>query len=223
MPPVDEQPPGQRPRRPPLRRVNEPTQKECYAGYLRQMMGYLNNRVYQRGYQFSIEELGQLTPEDVYRWMAVKAYGIEDPGPDDNPTDGRSSSLEYYKKAISYFMPNRLIPWNELLQVGNPTRSVIVNDLITAVRRKEVRKQGKPSQADRPFERQEFDLTVEILGRFPDHPRKYMYPCIFKFQFHLIARLDDSCHLKKENIKLCRDFDFTLTAKLRWSKNVHEE
>ena len=44
-----------------------------------------------------------------------KAYGIPDPGPNDNPTEGRSSALAFAKKAISYFMPNRLMSWNTLV------------------------------------------------------------------------------------------------------------
>ena len=39
-----------------------------------------------------------------------KAYEIPDPGPNDNPTEGRSSALAFAKKAISYFMPNKLMP-----------------------------------------------------------------------------------------------------------------
>jgi hypothetical protein len=46
---------------------------------------------------------------------------------------------------------------------------------------------------------------------------------MFKFQFHMIARLDDSCHLRKETVKACSDFDFALNVRLCWSKNVCDE
>ena len=72
--------------------------------------------------------------------MCLKVHGKEDPGPQDNPIHGRSSTLEYYKKAISHFMPNRLIAWNVMSQVGNPMRSTEVNALIKAVKKKEVRR-----------------------------------------------------------------------------------
>ena len=56
--------------------------------------------------------------------MAMKEYGNPDPGQhDDNPTLGCSSSLEYYKKALSYFIPYRLASWNPMTNSGNPTRS----------------------------------------------------------------------------------------------------
>ena len=72
--------------------------------------------------------------------MCLKVYGNPDPGIDDNPTEGRSTSLEFYKKALSFFMPNKLMPWNELANppLGNPTRSVPVKELIKRVRKKEV-------------------------------------------------------------------------------------
>lgn len=47
-----------------------------------------------------------ITPSDLYKWMSFKAYGKEDPGPNDMPTM-RSHSMLYWKKAISYWMPNQ--------------------------------------------------------------------------------------------------------------------
>ena len=42
----------------------------------------------------------------------------------------RSSSIEFWKKTHSAFMPNRLIVWNELFRVSNPTKFTPPNDLI---------------------------------------------------------------------------------------------
>jgi hypothetical protein len=70
--------------------------------------------------------------------MCLKVYGKEDLGPEDNPIHGRASSLEYYKKALSYFMPNRLMAWNVVAQVGNPTKLLERNALIKSVKKKEV-------------------------------------------------------------------------------------
>ena len=94
---------------------------------------------------FTNEELAQITPETIVRWMCVKAYGIPDSGPNDNPTEGRSSALAFAKKAISYFMPNKLMSWNALANppVGNPTKSIAVNNIIKLVKKKEVRRQGR--------------------------------------------------------------------------------
>eukprot|EP00957_Ditylum_brightwellii_P056652 4293902-Ditylum_brightwellii.AAC.1 len=58
-------------------------------------MSYLCNKPYPEAHEFSIEELERLMPHDIYRWMAWKACGTDDPSPDDNPTEGRSSSLKY--------------------------------------------------------------------------------------------------------------------------------
>jgi hypothetical protein len=93
----------------------------------------------------------------------------------------------YYKKALSYFMPNRLMTWKELSLVGNPTRSVFINNLIKAVKKKEVWKQGKASKADQAMEKSEFKQMIRILESFDDDSQCYMYPTMFKFQFHMVA------------------------------------
>jgi hypothetical protein len=64
---------------------------------------------------------------------------------------------------------------------------------------------------------------MDLLELSADPKRRYMYPAMFKFQFHMIARLDDSCHLRKETVKACSEFNFALTVRLHWSKNVHDE
>ena len=48
-----------------------------------------------------IEDLGAINPAVIIRWMCLKVYGKPDPNPKDNPTQGRSSSISYAKKAIS--------------------------------------------------------------------------------------------------------------------------
>ena len=62
-------------------------------------------------------------------------YGEDDSEVDGNPTEGRASSLVYIKKALSYFMPNKLLKWFVIAGIarGNPTKSPEVNDLIAAV------------------------------------------------------------------------------------------
>ena len=120
-----------------------------YAVYLNAFMTFRNRLVYGPHYVWTPEELAAITPHQLVQWLSTKAYGVPSPGPDDNPTVGRSSSLEYYKKAISSFMPHRLQPWNSITNFGNPTRLVEVNNLIKRVKKKEVRKLGKPSKARR--------------------------------------------------------------------------
>jgi hypothetical protein len=156
-------------------------------------MCHVNNRQYAQDHAFSTDELAVLTPEHVYRWMCTKAFGVPDPTAEDNPIHGRASSLSYYKKAISYFMPNKLMPWNAITKEGNPTKSVLVNDLIKAVKKKEVRKQGKPSKADRVLEKVEFDQLITTLASLQRPKERYMIPTICKFQFHLNGGANGEC------------------------------
>ena len=76
-------------------------------------------------------------------------YGKPNPKEEDNPTEGRSASIEFAKKAILYFMPNRLAHWDVRTGSGNPKKSVKVNDLIKLVKKKEVIKQHPPKLLDR--------------------------------------------------------------------------
>jgi hypothetical protein len=117
--------------------------------------------VYEKDHIFSQEELAALmTPNDIKRWMCVKAYITAKPGVDDNSTLCRSTLLKFWKKAISFFMPNRLMSWNVLGNVGNPTKSVEINNLIKAVKKKEVRKQSKASSARCPLQHDEYQSML---------------------------------------------------------------
>ena len=90
---------------------------------------------------------------------------------------------------------------------GNPTRSALVNSLIKRVKKKEVRKQGVDSQTKRPMLGQEFVVMHDLLhrnvlsaGRRSDNAhdvfwKRYGISAMTKFQFHLIARVDDSTQL----------------------------
>ena len=111
------------------------------------------------------------------------------------------------KKAISYFMPNR-DTWNMTRAEGNPTCSALVNALIKRVTKKEARKQGVDSQTKRPMLGQEFVVAMHDLlnrnvlsaGRRSDNAhdvfwKRYRILAMTNFQFHLIARVDDSTQL----------------------------
>jgi hypothetical protein len=129
----------------------------------------------------------------------------------------------FYKKAMSYFMPNRLMPWNVQGVCGNPTKSGIVNELIKAVTAQETAGQGMPSLARRDFQREEFEQVQEICKTNNDMNIRYGVACLLKFAYHLIARLDDSCKLMSKNLRWNPRYDFSLKVKLQWSKNVRDE
>jgi hypothetical protein len=100
-------------------------------------MSYLHEEeAYEKDHVFSQDDLAALTPSDIKRWMCEKAYGTPKPGPNDHPALCRSTSLEFWKKATSSFIPNRLMSWNIPTNVGNPTKSIEINDLIKSVKKR---------------------------------------------------------------------------------------
>ena len=57
--------------------------------------------------------------------------------------------MEFLKKAISFYIPNRLIQWNEIGEVENPTRYPIINDVIKSMNKLEEQIPGIKTQARR--------------------------------------------------------------------------
>jgi len=194
-----------------------------YHATLIDFMSFVDGVQHHKDTSFTPQRLGQIRPPQLVRWMCLKVYGTPTPGPADRPTVRRSSSLEYYKKAISNYMPNKLMPWNALAQEGNPTRSVEVNNFIKAVKKKEVRKQGKASSARRPLEKSEFvDIQRYFRSRQDPH-RRFRLPAFTKFQYNLIARNDDTANFETADLKAVPEFPFALQCRMCWSKNITEE
>ena len=54
-----------------------------------------------------------------------------------NLLSGRANSLHYCKKAMSGCLPNKHIPWYNVARMGNPTRLILVNQMIKKVEKKE--------------------------------------------------------------------------------------
>ena len=102
----------------------------------------------------------------------LTAFGHSDAGDDDVPTCGRSNTLAFHKKALSYFMPNKHLGWNTVSLSGNPTRSPEVNNLIKQVRCHEVRGEGVSLQARRALTLPEFCSLVGMAPRdiYPPGP-----------------------------------------------------
>eukprot|EP00978_Attheya_sp_CCMP212_P033766 scaffold137905_cov53-Attheya_sp.AAC.1 len=48
-------------------------------------------------------------------------------------------------------------------------------------------------------------------------------PCLFKFAYHFIARLDDTCKLRRSKLQRNARVPDTLRAKLQWAKNTRTE
>jgi len=162
-------------------------------------------------FSFFSRELSTLTPIDIYKWMCYKVYGIEDPSQTDQPLL-RSSSVAYWKKAISYFM-NTTSKWNEVAKTGNPTQSKMINTLIKVVKKCETRGTGAESQTDRAFTIMEFRQLLDLI---PED----RYKAMMNFQYHLMGRCDDTAHVKKQVLMASTEFHGYLTTKIVWSKNV---
>jgi len=202
------------------------TLEEDYKPYLCRLMAFIDGgEDYPKTIEFSQEQLLNVTPDIVSRWMKKTAYGTPTPGPNDHPTRCRSSLLEQAKKAISYFMPNKHMGWDVRSNSGNPTKSIPVNDIIKLVKKAEVRKQGRPSRAKRDMKRAEFRKTLRILEmQEGNYDMQAKYPGMMKMQFHIIGRTDDITNLETNDLRHHDRFgDFALQTKVSWSKNVREE
>ena len=56
-----------------------------------------------------------------------------------------------------------------------------------------------------------------------DITQHFGIPSLFKFQYNMLSRIDDSTQFRMANLTANEDFNFTLRSKLNWSTNVHEE
>ena len=117
-----------------------------YRQVLCHFMSFFHERAADHPYdphtqQFTDEELLAITPDDVLRWLNLRAYGDQAPTADMHPTMARSQSIKFWKKCLSKFMPNKHTPWNVQSNAGNPTCSIQVNDMIRDVTLAETRQQ----------------------------------------------------------------------------------
>ena len=152
----------------------------------------------------SIHLMADIKPIHVCKWMCHKAFGKEDPAQDDHPVR-RSATIAHWKKAISHFF-HTAQKWNETSQTGNPTQSALVNKLIEAVKRQEMRGNGADAKADRAFTEDEHCQVPELL-RARDDART---TAMTNFQHHLIARMDDVAHVKKDAMQASCQFEVPL-------------
>jgi hypothetical protein len=106
-------------------------------------------------------------------------------------------------------MPNKLMAWNAISGQGNPTRSIEVNKLVKAAEGSP--KTRAPSMTRRSMMIDEFKATIHLLMNNDDIVRRYGIPNFLRYQFHMIARIDDTTQFLMENLT---DFDFTLQSKL---------
>jgi hypothetical protein len=163
---------------------------------------------------------------DIARYFCLIAYGTTEPDLEhDFLSQARSSHLEFAKKAISWYMPNKLGHWQAQAHppVENPTKSVKVNDIIKLVKKKEVHGQGWSSNAKQPFTTVEWRKVVNMLDGCVMVEYKFKYSCVVRHMHHMILCLDDISHFKLTNLLSHLQFSFALLQKVKWSKNIQEE
>jgi hypothetical protein len=198
-------------------------QRMKYKNVLVAFMGYRDGTVYSTDTNFTDDELESITSNDLCEYFLFRAYGTPHPQPEDFPTQCRSSSLHFYKKAISSFMPNRHHVYDVRTLTGNPTRSPAVNDLIKTVKKHEVRAEGVPSQARRDLTVEEYRLIVEYAKKHTDFPLLVRFTCLTKLQINMIARIDDVSNIFANELRCHPQIDFALVVRLRWTKNCIDE
>ena len=120
-------------------------------------------------------------------------------------------------------MPMKTQVWDAQLKRGNPTRSVKLNELVKNLKKLEVCGVGVASKAVRQLEESEWEQMIQIFSESNNDEVKYAFTSFMKTQFHLSARLDDTAHMFINNYKVHDEYNFTITGRCRWSKNVQEE
>ena len=166
-----------------------------YHNYFIQFMSYYHAVEYdKKTTTFTMEELGELTPNDICRWMCYKCFNNPDPKDENLPCLCRSTTLEVYKKALSWYMPNNMASWNYLNNSGNPTKCKEIRNLIKYVKQLEVRKKGKESCTKRALTEAEFRAILLFFRAKPDFQYRYRYYSMILYQYYLIARCDDVGH-----------------------------
>ena len=199
------------------------TQKEqTYWNVFIKFMSYIDNNEYHSNEEFSEEKLLSITPEMVYKYLAYRGYGIEEPNSASNPIH-RDSTVAFDKKAISYFLPDKDAQWNSHNRSGNPTKSSKVNSLLTMMKKAQVSKRGIKSQATRALELSEWLLQSDLLCESPVLDDKVLIRPLTVFNWALINRISDAIEFFRDEIKSSPQYDGVLLAKLRWSKNVSDE
>jgi hypothetical protein len=93
------------------------TQK-AYLRYLNRFLNYHRNEeepARPQHYKPSNDELHAITPEHIERYLNYITFNSEEPekGDEGQAEVIRASTAEFYKKAILYYIPNRLMGWNE--------------------------------------------------------------------------------------------------------------
>jgi hypothetical protein len=191
-----------------------------YKGVQVNFFRYLHgNQEYDRNHEFSREELDAVTHNDVLNYFKVQCFGNVEPDYDNQIVQYRVETVEFWKKALSWFF--------QRFGLENKTRHQQITKFLSIIRKMECRGLGQPSHDVRPIQHNEFVFLLRKLKE--DRPRasiihKFGLPAMLCYQFAMISRIDDATQLTVANIQRHDKFPtIALQSKLTWSKNVHEQ
>ena len=142
---------------------------------------------------FTHAELEVVTPKKILEYLLIKVYENPAANPDiDPPKFYRTNTIKAWKKAWSYYMLNKNIPWNEISRTGNPTRCIQITQLIKSMKKMEVARRGVSSKARRAFVAQEYEQIIELSSKFQNKEMATLLPAYNCFQYNTIGRVDDT-------------------------------
>jgi hypothetical protein len=190
-----------------------------HQSYMVNFMRFKDGVHYAKDTYFTKEQLLAIRPVHVRRWLNQLAYHKTAPTPDDKPVHYRSGSLKKAKGGISFFHPNKHVPWVDP-HGGNPTQHRSINELIQKVAKAEVRGIGKKANDKRAYTREEFQKKIELFRKQQDFNHHSKYVMITLWCKHLILRIDDACNFKMDAPKGSVEYPFAIATRAKWSKNV---
>lgn len=197
-----------------------------YVGHFINFMKWFHSCTYPKSQRFSQRQLLEVKPIDVFKYFCIRAFGVEVLETGSRPTLLRGSTLEFYKKAISHYMPNKGPAWDVRTNSGNPTKSALVNGLLARVARHELALQGASAKAKRPLSLDEFKMLLKIFEQQISFQVKFRFATMAKYQFHLIGRSDDVANFKIRDLVGHSDNKFkkfSLMCKVRVSKTAKSD
>lgn len=120
-------------------------------------------------------------------------------------------------------MPRTAMPWDDINQIGNPTKSNAVNHFVKEMKKHQVRGSGVKSNARRAFEWVEF-LAVLLAARelFSASVMSTIL-AVMTLQWQMIGRIDDMMQLATSTVLKHPLYPYALNIKMCWSKNIRTE
>ena len=171
---------------------------------------------------FSIDHLLSITDVDIVRYLTIWVYGKTEVEEGDKPKL-RASTLGFFKKAISHYMPRGAMTWDDINQKGNPTKSAAVNAFIKKVELHEVRGSGVKPSARRAFEWEEFMMVIIATRQLFSDAIACTLLAVMTLQWQMIGRIDDVMKLATSTVLKHPLYPFVLNIKMCWSKNIRME